>query len=223
MRRAGACPRRQRGFIAAPTKFPRTKAFPLGGRWLAAGETDEGRSVKATASGENPTFSPLISQKSKIFASFSPGRSQRPLRHGFAVPPLPKGAARRRAAAVNSSLIPWWKTTTAGGHPVRYMAVDGQKTFPRGEGGPAQAGSDEERRNLPKRMHQTTPHLALPPGEAREPILQLSKKGAVAAFCNSSLVICTYTSIFRTIWGTLPSSRAARAVRISSGTMYMPL
>ncbi len=39
MRRAGACPRRPREFTAPPTKFHRPKAFPLGGRWLAAGET----------------------------------------------------------------------------------------------------------------------------------------------------------------------------------------
>ena len=43
LRRAGACPRRPREFTAAPTKFHRTKAFPLGGRWLAVGETDEER------------------------------------------------------------------------------------------------------------------------------------------------------------------------------------
>ena len=34
-----------------------------------------GGSVKATTSGKKPTFPPLISQKSKIFASFSPGGS----------------------------------------------------------------------------------------------------------------------------------------------------
>ena len=56
MRRAGARPRRQRGFISVPTKFPRTKAFPLGGRWPGEAGSDEGRSVKATASAKNPTL-----------------------------------------------------------------------------------------------------------------------------------------------------------------------
>ena len=46
MRRAGARPRRQRGFISAPTKFHRPKTFPLGGRWQPEGLTDEGRQRK---------------------------------------------------------------------------------------------------------------------------------------------------------------------------------
>ena len=42
-RRAGACPRRPRGFTSAPTKFHRTKTFPLGGRWPGEAGSDEER------------------------------------------------------------------------------------------------------------------------------------------------------------------------------------
>ena len=58
-----------------PAAYHRTKAFPLGGRWHGEAVTDEGRSVNTTTSAKKPTFQPRISQKSKIFASFSPGRS----------------------------------------------------------------------------------------------------------------------------------------------------
>ena len=124
MRRAGACPRRLRGFFAAHSQVPphptwlslweswrrsrlrgaacrrcqcepdtlmvdprhwgtpgsiqgggRTKTFPLGGRWPGEAGSDEGHSVEATTSAEKPTFPPLISQKSKIFASFPRGGS----------------------------------------------------------------------------------------------------------------------------------------------------
>ena len=173
MRRAGACPRRLRGFFAAHSQVPphptwlslweswrrsrlrgvacrrcqcepdtlvvaprhwgtpgsiqgggRTKTFPLGGRWPGEAGSDEGHSVEATTSARKPTFPPLISQKSKIFASFPRGGSfflvQAPgslwesccrggrrglLRYGKTLSaqcahwaPLPKGEARRRAA-----------------------------------------------------------------------------------------------------------------------------
>ena len=74
MRRAGARPRRQRGFISAPTKFHRTKTFPLGGRWQPEGLTDEGRQRKDFHRSEKPT-------------GFSLGRSRSPLRHGKELPP----------------------------------------------------------------------------------------------------------------------------------------
>ena len=58
-----------------------------------------GDSVKATTSAKNPTILPLISQKSKIFTSFSRGRSLALSVTANAVPPLPKGEARRPVAA----------------------------------------------------------------------------------------------------------------------------
>ena len=71
MRRALAAPAAHVGFPPAPTKFHRTKAFPLGGRWLAAGETDEGRSVKIPTSGKNQRFHPS-SVKNQRFLPASP-------------------------------------------------------------------------------------------------------------------------------------------------------
>ena len=60
-----ACPPRQACFLIVSFKFQFNalfKTFPLGGRCPRKG-ADEGNIL------------PLISQKSKIFASFSPGRS----------------------------------------------------------------------------------------------------------------------------------------------------
>ncbi len=51
------------------------KPSPLGGRWPGEAGSDEGCSVNITTSGKKSTFSPLISQKSKIFDSFPPGGS----------------------------------------------------------------------------------------------------------------------------------------------------
>ena len=134
-RRAGACPRRPREFTAAPTNFHRTKAFPLGGRWAGEAGSDEGCSVNITTSGKKSTFSPLISQKSKIFASFPPG----------------------------GSLLTC---------PVRYTAVDGKKSFPRGEGGSPQARRMRNGETFQygctktKRTQEGKPsNLALPLGE----------------------------------------------------------
>ena len=110
LRRAGACPRRSGAVPIAPTKRHRTKAFPLGGRWPGesrGGCGDRKRDFPPVA--KEPTLQPLISQKSKIFASFSPGRSLTLSVTAYAVPPLPEGEARgaecplrhgrRRAAA----------------------------------------------------------------------------------------------------------------------------
>ena len=79
MRRSGACPAAHMGLF---WQFPgsiqgggRTKTFPLGGRWPGEAGSDEGHSVEATTSARKPTFPPLISQKSKIFASFPRGGS----------------------------------------------------------------------------------------------------------------------------------------------------
>ena len=51
------------------------KPSPSGEGGPAPAGSDEGCSAKATTSAEKPTFPPLISQKSKIFASFPPGGS----------------------------------------------------------------------------------------------------------------------------------------------------
>ena len=48
-------------FASAPAKFPRTNAFPRGGRWQPEGLTDDGRSVKATASAKSGRPFPLAS------------------------------------------------------------------------------------------------------------------------------------------------------------------
>ena len=97
VRRAGACPRRPRGFTIAHPWLRRTKAFPLGGRWQPEGLTDEGQHRKHYRQRQSP----------KEYGQWG------------------------------------------GNAP---------KTLPRGEGGPAQAGSDAERRNVPKRMHPTKEH-----------------------------------------------------------------
>ncbi len=53
-----------------------------------------GRAVCLLPAAKKPTLQPLISQKSKIFASFSPGRSLTLSVTAYAVPPLPEGEAR---------------------------------------------------------------------------------------------------------------------------------
>ena len=53
---------------------PAPKPSPSGEGGPAKPGRMRGRSVKATTSGEKPTFPPLISQKSKIFARPSPSR-----------------------------------------------------------------------------------------------------------------------------------------------------
>ncbi len=54
--------------------------------------SDEGRSVNLTTSGKDPTFSPLISKKAKIFASFPSVES--PLRHGLRRATSPRGRGK---------------------------------------------------------------------------------------------------------------------------------
>ena len=74
VRRAGACPRRPREFTAPPTKFHRPKAFPLGGRWLAAGETDEGRQCKSNHQRQKSNVFHPSSVKNQRFLPASPQR-----------------------------------------------------------------------------------------------------------------------------------------------------
>ena len=77
-RRAGACPRRLCWCASAPTKFPRTKTFPLGGRWHGEAVTDEGRSVKTTASAKKSHVSTPHQSKIKDFCQLPPRGKPRP-------------------------------------------------------------------------------------------------------------------------------------------------
>ena len=119
VRRAGACPRRPREFTAPPTKFHRPKAFPLGGRWLAAGETDEGRQCKSNHQRQKSNVSTPHQSKIKDFCQLLPKEKPNPLRHGWRRATSPIGRGKGGVPPLSMTrLIPWWETHTIGGHPV---------------------------------------------------------------------------------------------------------
>ena len=85
------------------------KTFPLGGRWPGEAGSDEGPGSVFTASGKRTNVAAPHQSKIGDFCQLLPREKPNPLRHGFAVPPLPGGEARgaechlrhgrRRAAA----------------------------------------------------------------------------------------------------------------------------
>ena len=81
-RRAGGMPPPTTWVYIARPWLHRAKAFPLGGRWLAAGETDEGHNAESTTSAEKPTPTPHQS-KIKDFCQLPRGGSL------FSVPRIP--------------------------------------------------------------------------------------------------------------------------------------
>ena len=93
VRRAGACPRRPREFTAPPTKFPRTKAFPLGGRWPGKAGSDEGRQRKSNHQRQKSNVSTPHQSKIKDFCQLLPREKPNPLRHGWrrATSPIGRG------------------------------------------------------------------------------------------------------------------------------------